>query len=251
MIRSLNEIKGYRIVAKDGDIGKVSDFYFDDRDWVVRYLVDKTGFWLFGRQVLISPQSMKKPNWSRKEFPVSLTREQVENSPTVEADKTVSRKHEKELTGYFGWPAYWAGNPGGFSQGYYAGVPSPVYTRDIAEDEGSEGKAQLRSFREVNGYTIDTESGDLGEVDDFLVDDENWIIRYMIVDTKKVLEGKKVLISPEWIKWISWYQKKVSVNMQKETIKSCPDFDLSTPVSRKYEDLIYEHYGCNKYWNNK
>ena len=87
---------GYAIRATDGIVGHVKDFYFDDKPWVIRYLVVDTGPWLSSREVLISPISIGHPNWTEKILPVSITKEQVENSPAIDTDKPVSRQHERD-----------------------------------------------------------------------------------------------------------------------------------------------------------
>ncbi|MDQ2087423.1 PRC-barrel domain-containing protein [Herbivorax sp. ANBcel31] len=251
LLRSLKEMIGYKISAKDGEIGKVNDFYFDDRKWVVRYLVDKTGFWLFGRQILISPSSFEKPNWSGEQFHVSLTIEQVENSPPIDSQKPVSRENEDKIAKYYSWPNYWNGLGVPLGTAYAPPSQQPLIfketNRNISQDNELKDEG-LRSTVEVTGYEVSTIDGNLGYVEDFIVDDESWLIRYMVLDTKKNLDGKKVLIAPEWINFISWNQKKFSVNIPKESIQKCPDFDVSLPISREYEELLYNHYGCEKYW---
>ncbi|MEO6538431.1 MAG: PRC-barrel domain-containing protein, partial [Ferruginibacter sp.] len=66
MERNIKSLTGYTIGATDGEIGNVDEFYFDDKDWIIRYLVVKTGSWLFGRKVLIAPQAVQKIDWELK-----------------------------------------------------------------------------------------------------------------------------------------------------------------------------------------
>ena len=98
MLRSMKDLENYAIRATDGNIGHVKDFYFDDEAWVVRYLVVETGTWLSSRKVLISPIAIGQLNWADKIPPVSITREQVKNSPDIDTDKSVSRLPPKGLT---------------------------------------------------------------------------------------------------------------------------------------------------------
>ena len=58
MLRSAKQMFGYAIEARDGRIGKVEDFYFDDTAWRVRYLIGETGGWLTRKAVLISPAAL-------------------------------------------------------------------------------------------------------------------------------------------------------------------------------------------------
>lgn len=101
MLRNVKEMKGYTIHATDGDIGDVSDFYFDDHDWVVRYLVVDTGNWLTGWRVLIAPFAFREADWRTEKILVSLTRDQVRNSPDVDTAKPISRQHEIEFAQYY------------------------------------------------------------------------------------------------------------------------------------------------------
>lgn len=257
MLVSLKEFKGLTIQAKDGEIGKVNDVYFDDRAWVVRYLIDKTGFWLFGQQVLISPASVRIIDMEKQQIQVDLTRDQVANSPKVDKEKPLTRDAENNLIQYYHWPTYLgiggAGSGGtNTTQSAAYGqtqAPFPMTLRDpreIAHDKESDGP-NIISTDDVLKYPVSTSDGDLGFVSDFIVDLKSWEIRYLVIEIDEGKE-KKVLIDPEWIDWISWEKRRISVSMQREKIKACPSFDLSLPIQREYEELLYDHYECKKYW---
>ena len=109
MQNSTKDLKGNAIVATDGDIGKVDDFYFDDKSWTIRYLVADTGNWLLGRKVLLSPIAVGKADFSSGRINVKLTKKQVEESPSIDSDKPVSRQHEAYYHDYYGYPYYWSG----------------------------------------------------------------------------------------------------------------------------------------------
>jgi sporulation protein YlmC with PRC-barrel domain len=245
----MNELRGYRLLATDGKIGSVEDFLFDDQNWTNRYLVADTGHWLPGKLVLISPVSLAKPDWREGVFPVRLTREQIQNSPGIDTHKPVSRQHETELHRYYGWPAYWAAYAGPESEMETAEVAAASYeARRQAAVRTSEGDPHLRSIREVTGYSIHASDGEIGHVEDFIVDADNWVIRYMVVDTRKWLSGKEVLVAPRWIREVRWDERSVHVDLSKEQIKHGPPFDPTQPVNREYEVQLYDYYGRPKYW---
>ncbi len=252
MLRSIKELRGYKILANDGEIGKVHEFYFDDETWTIRYLVVETGSWFFERRVLLSPIVLGQPHWEAQLFPVNLTMMQVKNSPLIDADKPVSRQIEVELHNHYGWPYYWIG--GGFAGDAMPALPPQIVSAHLTEEEKkSRAKPEtpdphLRSTREVIGYHIQAPRGELGHVEDFIVDDEAWIIRYMVVDTTNWLPGKKVLVPPLGIEKINWSEAKVRVKLTRAKIKKSPEFDLSAPVSREYEEKLYDFYGWPKYW---
>jgi len=244
-------MKDFAIRAVDGELGTVVDVYFDDETWAIRYLVVDTGGWLTGRHVLISPISVSNTDWAARQFDVSLTKRQVENSPDIDTHRPVSRQHEAAFLGYYGYPVYWGGpylwgpafNPAGL------GGPMNAAVGAIAAPVGSESPdSHLRSTEAVTGYDIDASDGEIGHVDGFVVDDEAWAIRYMEVATRNWLPGKKVLVSPAWIERVSWTQSKVYVGLSREAIKEGPEYIESTPITREYENRLYFHYGRPPYW---
>jgi uncharacterized protein YrrD len=247
MLRTASHLKGTTIAATDGGIGSVQDLYFDDDSWTVRYLMVDTGTWLPGRQVLISPRSVLAVTDETK-IPVSLTKSQVENSPSTDMDKPVDRQYEEEYARYYGYPYYWTG-PYRWGALAYPGEG----TLAIADAESAipprSGDPSLRSTRNVTGYYIEATDGDIGHVDDFIVDTTAWMIRYMIVDTRNWWPGKKVPVSPEWINRVSWADSRVYVDMSKEAIKSAPEYDPDRPLAREYETRLFGHHNRRVYWD--
>lgn len=245
MQRSVNDLVDYTINANDGELGVVSEFYFDDHTWLIRYLVVNTGSWLFERKVLIPRAALGTTDWKLRTFQVNLTVEQVRESPEIETEKTVTRQHEIELFNHYGLPIY-LGDV--FSNENAGMIPFPQMINDVSTDKDnnlpkkSNGDPHLRSTKNVNGYHIHSNDGNIGHVEDFIVGDEKWNIYFLIVDTNNWLPGKKVLISPRWIKHIDWLESKVYVNLSQESIKNSPEFDSSQPINEKYEQELYNYY---------
>jgi hypothetical protein len=242
MLRSALTLKGYRLAATDGAFGKVADMLFDDEFWGVRYLVAETGRWLPGRKVLIPPRSLLQPDWPSQTFPVSLSRKQIEDGPTIDADQSVSREHETRLHEHYGWQMYWSGPT---AMGAW---PAVVARSQAAEQKLEKGENHLRSLNEICGYHIQARDGSIGHVEDLIVDDEHWWMTYVIVDTKNWLPGRKVLISPAWVREFAWADRRVVVDMTREQIKESPKYDPSAPVNRAYEEQLYDYYGRPAYW---
>ena len=245
MLSQVKTLKGYKLKSLDGEIGKVKEFYFDDKHWTIRYLVADTGGWLTGRQVLISPYALVAVVKEDQHIVINLTKKQIEDSPSLDSDRPVSQQFEEAYYGYYGWPTYWGGP--------YMWGPYPTIVRDSEKWKVSNlgGKAwdpHLRSTRAVSGYHIQAVDGEVGHVDDFIIDDETWAIRYLVIDTQNWLAGKKVLVSPQWIERVSWHESKVFVNLIRETIKQSPEYtELSLPT-REYEDGLHRHYDRKGYW---
>jgi len=247
MLSTAKSLKGYRLDSLDGEIGKVKEFYFDDRYWAIRYLVASTGYWLPGRQVLISPHALVviERNIYNLTIKIDLTKKQIENSPSLNSDQPVSRQFEDSYSGYYGYPAYWSG---AFMWGAY---PYPMRDREqwkTPPQKEKEWDAHLRSTHAVTGYHIQALDGEIGHVEDFIIDDETWAIRYLLVGTKNWWPGKKVLVSPQWIERVSWDERKVFVNLGRETIKESPEFTEESLLTRDYEIGLFGHYNRKGYW---
>jgi len=247
MLRSLNEIRGYVLQAEDGEIGRCKDFLFDDRFWTIRHMVADTGKWLPGRKTLISPIALKKPDWNSSRFPVLMTKKAIEDSPGLGTDEPVSRQHETGLFQYYGWPYYWVG---GRTWGVadLPGQPLGAMAEMESDEKSESGDDHLRSVDEVTGYHIQATDDEIGHVKDFIVDDNSWIIRYLIVDTRNWLPGKKVLVSPTWAESVDWGQSKVMVKMTRDQVKNSPEFNPSVLIDRDYEERLYDYYRFARYW---
>jgi uncharacterized protein YrrD len=223
MLRTAKQLTGLRMGATDGEIGRVHEFLFDDKHWTIRYLVADTGGWLAGRQVLISPVALEPVNELEGVLPVRLTRARIEESPPVSSELPVSRQHEVEFLGYYGWPNYWYG-PLAWGASAYPLPYAPAPEADRVADEAA-GDPHLRSTSAVTGYHISAKDGEIGHVDDFIIDDESWAIRYLVVDTRNWWFGKQVVIAPQWISHIDWAESKVSVDLTRDEIKAAPEYE--------------------------
>lgn len=262
MLRSTNDLLGFAVSATDGPIGHVRDFYFDDQKWVVRYLVVETGDWILGREVLISPIAVGQVNGPQKRLPVSITKEQVKNSPDIDTQKPVSRQHEQEYFGYYGYPYYWGGL-GLWGDGLYPYMMLPNYADSESSDadqpngknDGTRTAAgkkhedpHLRSCRAVVNYHIHATDGDIGHVHGFLIDEKTWAIRYAIVNTSNWWLGHEMLIAPQWIEDVSWEKGTVAVDLTRQAVKDAPAYDSSAKLDRSHEIDIHRHYGRRGYW---
>jgi len=263
MLRTLKNLENFTIGATDGEIGSVKDFYFKDDTWVVRYLVVETGSWLVNRKVLVSPISVKHLDWSGHTLAVSISREQVKNSPAFDSQKPVSLQNEELYMGHYGYSNYWGGG-GLWGAGLYPYAVAPgfdPYSVDPAERE-RETHAYMRSERVrrqnedphlrscnfVTGHHIRATDGEIGHVSGFLIDDETWEIRYLIVDTSNWWVGHKVLVAPIWVKEVNWSSQTVAVDLGREAIKTAPAYDPSADLSHEHEMALFRHYGYKGDW---
>src|SRR5512133_2670330 len=252
MLRRANELMGFTLGAREGEIGRVKDFYFEDDSWTVRYLVVDTGKWLPLRSVLISPWAILGFNDREKVVEVSLTRDQVKACPSTEENAPVSRQYEREYYRYYGWPHYWQGPGlwGPSTEPVLPHHPGPELEETAAQPE-QQSDPHLRSVSEVTGYHLEAQDGASGHVEDCVIADGDWVIQYLVIDTRNWWPGKKVLLPPQWAVRVDWEQSRVQALLGRVAIKQAPEYDPSVPITREYEARLFGYYNQQPYWERR
>lgn len=256
MYRLLKNVKGLTLGARDGEIGRVTDVFLDDAEWGCRYLVVKTGSWLNQRHVLITPHAVQRIDWDRAEVNVALTRDQIRSSPDIDTDKPVSRQKEVSYFDHYGYPYYWTGP---YVWGpYLTTMPAPApaspasqQTFDQSTRQALERRAlereksdpHLRSTKEIAGYEIKARDGEVGELDDLLFEEDDWTIRFLVIDTRKWLPGKQVVVPVDCVDEVSWSERGVFLDLTKEDVRNSPQFDPLAELTAENAAGLYAHYG--------
>jgi sporulation protein YlmC with PRC-barrel domain len=254
MLRPVSRLKGHAIEATDGHIGTVGDVLFDDATWKTRWLVIHTRHWLSGRKVLIHPSAIGGIDDERQSVSVRLTKAQIKDSPDILHDQPVSRRMENGLYGYYGWDPYWGGSFHGMGAiaapfsarpyfgGFGMGEPAAIQTHDDDQDP------HLRSSVEVSGYHLHASDGDIGHVEDLLLEDESWGIRYLIVDTRNWWAGQHVLVSPFAVREINWGDRLIRVDITRDKIKASPPWQaFPDRLAETYAGELHRYYGWPHY----
>lgn len=250
MLIEASNLKGFKITATDGSLGTVTDFLFDDESWTLRWIVVDTGNWLSERKVLLPVSVLGHPDISARSFPVRLSLAKVKDSPAIDVHEPVTRQHEERIYGFYNMSPYW-GN--GFYMGGYGGWCAGMSEAHYADarrrqDEISAKRHQnndlhLRSMDAVTGYNLQATDGSIGHIEGFLIDDEDWTIRFLNVDTKNWWPGKHVLISPRSAQQILWSESLIHLNIDRQTVKDSPSYDpASLPIDATIEAQMASHY---------
>jgi sporulation protein YlmC with PRC-barrel domain len=230
MLQNIKQLYGDKLAAFDGDIGQVKDFYFDDENWVVRYLVADTGSWLTGRLVLLTPHAFGKLDQDEKTLHVKLHKKKIQDSPSIESHKPVSRQYEADYYAYYGWPTYWDGSAMWGIGGYPVVLPLSKKEMEIQKKYHHRDDKHLRSMQEVIGYNIQSVDGEIGHVSSFLVDDKSWAIHELVIETGHWYSGKEILIPTSKVKKISYEEAKVFVSLTKADIQQTAENEISQHI---------------------
>jgi len=106
----------------------------------------------------------------------------------------------------------------------------------------------LRRLADLEGYPIEATDGAIGQMTDFLFDDESWVVRYVVVQTSEWLSNRKVLISPIAIGPPAWSYRTLRIPMTTDQVRNSPAVDTDKPVSRQDERGHCGHYGYSPYY---
>jgi hypothetical protein len=245
MLYKAKTLEGFILKSLDGEIGAVEEFYFDDKHWAIRYLVANTGNWLTGREILISPHAVHAVQKEKQQILIDLTKKQIEDSPLLDHTKPLSREFEETYYSYYGWPVYWGGP---YIWGLYPYIERNKEKGETEIHRLKNDNPNLRRMHDVDGSDLQATDGAIGRIVDFIIDDEIWVIRYLIVNTSNWCFGKKVLISPKWIERISWVESKVFLNLTREDIRQSPEYAGKDMLTREYEVELHRHYNRQGYW---
>lgn len=227
----LDNLSRFTLTARDGEIGNIEAIYFDDKEWSVRYFIVQTDSWLSGRKVLVTPAMIRDVDEKQEVLKLDLTKEQIKNAPPIDTEQAVSRHYEEQYYDYYRLSPYWLSDP----------LMTPV--EQNRDEPVTPGNLHLRSSEEVRGYRLHAEDGDIGHIDDFILESPDWTVRYLEVDTRNWLPSKHVPVSPTWLEKIDWVRQEVSVHLQRETIRTAPAYDPKELNSQEYQVKLYAHYG--------
>jgi sporulation protein YlmC with PRC-barrel domain len=250
MLWNASKLSGYAVEANDGLIGTVSDFLFEDRTWQVRWLVVETGNWFANNKVLLPLSTLGYPHQTQEKFSVSLTRQQVKDSPRINTDLPISREMESSIYDFYGWDPYWSGLyalGGAMPAMMKATIPIPRNTANKAALLRPADQ-HLLSVDTIAGYYLEAADGTIGHVDDFLIDDTNWHIRYLIAATSNWWPGKSVVLSSNSVKKVDWAERIVKLDVNRSQVRGSPRYDPGTRLDKAYQERLLEHYGLENHW---
>jgi sporulation protein YlmC with PRC-barrel domain len=203
MLIAAKHAYGIVLEGPQGRVGTLYDVLFDDRTWKVRHLMVSIDRWFLGRQVLVDPDVVERADWHDLKLSVRLTKEQVEQCPKVQSDLPVARQQEAAASQALVSEAYWPGPP--------------------------EGDPHLRSTKVLSGLHIHCTDGMLGHVDDFVVDDETWTVRHIVLETRNWWPGKHVLVAIGAIRSIRWADGQIHLGLSRQEILDRPAYEGFVP----------------------
>lgn len=223
MLVNLNDLLGYRLAAGGGSATVLRDLLFGEESATVRYLVVDSEAWLTTSKVLVAPGVVQAIDRERQMVQTGLDARALEQAPGLARGEEVERTYEARLHAHFGWTPYWAGN----------------------SDPAGE---RLQSARHLVGFYVQALDGDVGHVEDLIVDLEAWQVRYLEIDTRNWVPGRRVLVAPGWLHGIDRPRRTVALDLPKDLVRSSPPYDRSAVLERGLEEALHRHYGRPGYW---
>lgn len=221
MLRTVEQLKGMELVGKDGVVGTLEDVYFDHEEWRLRQAVVFTGPWLSGRWIMLPASLLGPADPVKRTLPVAADRERIRMAPVPGTDEPINRIFEAALAAHYGRPAYWhrSGSPG-----------------------VEAGRSHLLSAGELTGYHVEAMDGNLGRLEDYLVEEGDWSVRYLLVGARKWLPGRRMAAPADWIHMVSWRHRLVTLRHFREEIRKAPGFAGPGSLSEEYSRALESHF---------
>ena len=224
------------LIASDGRIGEVREFYFSEENWAIRYLVISIRSWFDDRLALIPVHALERINPEDKTISVRLNKQQVLRAVSVESETPVSEQPQERIN----QPERKESQPvpGLLASALPQNGASVALNKKMAAAD-----SHLRCSEELRGnYTLMIYDGKIGLIEGLIIEDDQWRLRYLVVRTGFLLSGKLVLIPPQWINRISFEQREILVGLPCSLIKEAPDYDFDVPIDRVYEQRVDDHF---------
>ncbi|QIA08979.1 PRC-barrel domain-containing protein [Draconibacterium halophilum] len=243
MKRSLKELNKYSVQVIDGEKGKVKNFLFDEDTWIIRYLDIDMGNFFVEKRVLIPREQLDTPEWEDQNFPIKLTMKRIDASPDLEHDLPVSRRYEQDLAQNYDVVPYWPTDMALYPNRESIFTSNKIIRIPKNMNKEKNVDTSLRSFSEVHGYSIKSTDDNFGHLSDIIIDDLDWQIVYVVLDTKNIVPWSKQIILPiEFVEEINFQNQEIRIDLTKEVIKNAPEYDSSKVVDAGVENALYEFY---------
>lgn len=235
-LRNLHDLSHYSLLAADGEIGRIRALFFDDATGDVRYLMVASPGWFQGQPMLISPIAVGEVSDSRKTISIELTREQIASAPRFNPDRPISRAYEQAYFEHYNWPAYWE---------QANGTVKPSAQPPVGSSNEAVG---LCNSQHCTGVDVLADQSIVGRLEQLIVDVQYWQLRYLVINTCGLVEDKTLLINLGWVERMDLQRKRVRINIHRQVIQHAPSFDPGKPISRAYEEKLFNYHMRQPYW---
>ncbi|MEN6458992.1 MAG: hypothetical protein ABFC63_08680 [Thermoguttaceae bacterium] len=196
---------GAVLEGPEGRLGTLYDVLFDDRTWKARHLLISRDRWFHGRQVLVAPEAVRHTDWANRRLSSAMTKQEIEKCPGPETELATPGREAAQAAQVLVWEAYWTG------------------VLDSADQQP--GDSHLRSTKVLNGLHVHCTDGMFGHIDDFLIDDQDWTITHLVVETRNWWPGKHVLVPPSAIRSIRWEDGEIHLSLTRSQVLACPAYE--------------------------
>jgi uncharacterized protein YrrD len=222
MLLLLSRIHSFDVYATDGEVGRILDFYFGVNDWRIRYILVNTGGWLRERLAFIPPDGICGVNRQEERIDLAIDKNHIEKSPPPESREWFSADFERRFHDHYSLPDSWTFGAVS-AEAVKETLPPEVANQDLGFSRRDFGDIQWRRCDALRGHHVLATDGEIGHVEDFLVDVETWTIPLLVVETRNWLPGRHVMMETERIvETVSWHHGEVRVNLTRDQVRSAP-----------------------------
>lgn len=241
MLITVQQILQQPVYGAHEALGDLVDLLLDSYTWNVRFGVVEVGAWLASRPVLIDAPRLAQAQWNETEHALRLplSRSEIRACPPLESLTGARPPREAGLVEHFVWGSHW--------REHLTSQPAPVGVDAVPTpaSPAEQRERDLYAARQLIGYRLEAVDGEVGALQDFLLDLDHWVVRYFIVELDTFLGGRRRLISPGAAEAIHPSDRLLRVHFSAAEIEAAPEYDPRHPLDPHAETSFPEP---PKYW---
>lgn len=247
MLIDLKKLMGLKVIASNESVGKINDIYFNENDWNIAFVEIKPRL-LVLKNILVNHFKLGQPDFNKKILPVMVSKEQFFNGPEADSVATRSDQKTNRQAAFMTWPL-------NVSNLYVLDFKeakrlAEIMVSEKIRDENED--SDLRSFKEITGYSIQTSTGTFGHLKSMIVETYIWKIKYLLIQKNRLFKAnKKILISPASVKDTKWENNSVTIDVSKNIIRQSPSYKDIKSISDNYERRLLNYYLRNNRNQNR
>lgn len=211
MLRSVKNFHFSDIITRDGYIGNLDRLIVHEQTWHVLYFIVDGDEDFRGKKIIFASRYYEGFDWLSGAIKSNVDKRVIAQSPEIIHNIPKAKINEKSLIHKFGWHTTGEHYPD------FVGIIANPPKKNPSID-GKQKSGEMMSTDELLGYEIRSMKQKLGFIDDLAIDEGDLSIKYIIAKPYPQISDRRLLISTDWVKTISWLRRMIFLTMPAHSV---------------------------------